>query len=519
MNHSTINLVLQTTWRSQVQGKPNRISLEAFKEVVHKVRNQDMHALDPGFVAALAEAVSRVLSTEKLTDESLEGIDQTMDRLQAATRRASDARAGDQGPAAIYISGFGARAELFANGLIAMGIHIQKLELNVGGALEVEILERIPHSGLLLVGEGVLESVPGSEVIRKIAALHDTDLLVVLASDSKLTFEQRMIATGYGAVQLLGPEADVKSLRNLIRSRARDSQINGYKVLLIDDSMTDAYVAKKYMGEEGLDVMHIQSPAEVLSAIDSFRPDVVVTDFHMPIATGSEVASVIRQDHEATMPIVFLSSEKNAETQLMAMAKGADAFVQKPLKRGAFIKALKSLIARSKAFETRMRRDPLTGLLNHGQLMSSASRICAEKPEDSVHTIVMIDIDHFKIVNDTFGHPVGDKVLVGLAELLSDNLRSTDFIGRMGGEEFAIVMVGAGVEHSKLVIDRLRDLYSSVQFDARSDDDLHSGKWFKSTFSAGIAPLQGRVADCIKAADEALYQAKHQGRNMVVIAS
>lgn len=158
----------------------------------------------------------------------------------------------------------------------------------------------------------------------------------------------------------------------------------------------------------------------------------VVTDFHMPGVNGDQVASVIRQDQEATMPIVFLSSERNAETQLLALSKGGDAFVQKPLKRGAFITALKALISRSKAAETRMRRDPLTGLLNHGQFLTSASRLCASQSETSA-SLVMLDIDHFKSVNDTFGHPVGDRVIVGLAEILAENLRTTDVVGRMGG--------------------------------------------------------------------------------------
>ena len=516
MNHSTINLVLQSTWKLQVLGKPNRMTLEVLKGVVRDALHHRGHVSDQDFVLCLEEVAHVVLRTESLTKKSLKGIDQTMDKLQMASRRASDAQVVDQGPAAIYISGLGERADILALGLVEMGMRILTLALNDGAELEAVLQEQMPHSGLLLIGDGVLRSEEGAEVISKVAALHDTDLLVVLACEATLTFDQRLIATGFGAVRLLGVDADVKTLRNLIRSRARDSQINGYKVLLIEDTRVDAYKATKYMEAEGLEVKHINSPTEVLAAIESFRPDIVVTDYHMPTCNGDQVASVIRQDHEATMPIVFLSSEKDAETQLMALAKGADAFVQKPLTQLAFIKALKSLISRSKSSETRMRRDPLTGLLNHGQLMSAAARVCSGTAQEMGNTIVMIDIDHFKTVNDTFGHPVGDKVLLGLAEMLGDNLRSSDFIGRMGGEEVAIVMVGAGVDDTKVVIDRLRDLYAAVQFSSDSDDV--NSKWFKSTFSAGVAPLQGKVSDCIKAADEALYRAKHNGRNVVMIA-
>ena len=516
MNHVTINLVLQSAWRSQVLPRPSDYSLEAFKAVVFKARRNRHQIPEAEFVDELDTLTALVSSNQSLTPRLLEGINQQMDTLQVASRRASDARAGAQGPSAIYIPGFGDRASLFSEGLVSMGLQMLTLDLHSNLDLVSALGERMPVSGLVLVGGQVVENPAACKALQELASHHDSDLLVVVAVDEPLSFQQRLVAASFGAVRLLGVDADVRSLRTLIRSRARDSQINGYRVLLLDDSKTDAYKARKYMLEEGIEVMHILSPAQVLDAIESFHPDVVVTDFHMPEANGDQVASVIRQDSDSTMPIVFLSSERNAETQLMALSKGADAFVQKPLHRGAFIKALKALISRSKAFDSRMRRDTLTGLLNHGQLLASAARVSASE-KDAVNAIVMIDIDHFKSVNDTFGHPVGDKVLVGLAEILSDNLRSTDFIGRMGGEEFAVVMVGAKIADAKLVIDRIRDLFSSLQFESGLEGSGEHGKWFGSTFSAGVAPLEGGVPAALKAADEALYRAKHGGRNRVEV--
>lgn len=517
MNHSTLNLALQTTWRLRVLPRPNHFTFNAFRSVLYQSRLDKNEIQDQDFIDALDDLYQAVRSTQSLSPNDLKGIDQQMDRLQAASRRASDARAGDQGPAVIYLSGFGERAEFISHELHAMGIKILTMDPNASLGFASDLEERIPRTGLLLVGGGVLDDPAGKDALITLASHHESDLLVILATDTNLSFEQRLSATAFGSVTLFGPEADIKTLRNLIRSRARDSQLNGYKVLLIDDTRTDAYKALMYMREEGLEVMYIQDPTEVLAAIEEFTPDVVVTDFHMPGANGDQVASVIRQDREATMPIVFLSSERDAETQLMALSKGADGFVQKPLEKGAFIKALKSIISRSKSFETRMRRDPLTGLLNHGQFMDSASRVAARGGTQS-NTIVMIDIDHFKTVNDTYGHLVGDKVLVMLAETLSNSLRSTDHVGRLGGEEFAVVMEGADVEAAKLVIDRLRYLFSSIQFDSDLEQSNPSGGSFGCTFSAGVAVLSGRVTDCIKAADEAMYRAKRNGRDQVAIA-
>ncbi|QHF00427.1 diguanylate cyclase (plasmid) [Pseudomonas cannabina pv. alisalensis] len=513
MNHETINRVLQSAWRSQVLTRPSEYTLEVFKAVFARVRSNTIDSLSGDFETELGLLSSLISSNQSLTARLLEGIDLQMDKLQAASRRESDARASDQGPSAIYIPGFGERSAFFASGLNSMGLKILSLDLDASLDLVADLRERMPTSGLVLVGGGVVSHPEACHALEALAAHHDSDLLVVIAEDTPMTFEERLVAATFGVVRLLGVEADVKTLRTLIRSRARDSQINGYKVLLLDDSKTDAYPAIKFMREEGIEVLHILSPAGVLKAIEEFRPDVVVTDFHMPGANGDQVASVIRQDSDAVMPIIFLSSERNTETQLIALSKGADAFVQKPLKRGAFIKALKALISRSKAFDSRMRRDPLTGLLNHGQLMASASRVSASGSVPN--TMVMIDIDHFKQVNDTFGHPVGDKVLVGLAEILSDNLRSTDFIGRMGGEEFAVLMVGAPISDARNVIDRIRELFSNLQFETGLQDQGDSGKWFACTFSAGVALLDGSAAISMKAADHALYKAKHGGRNRV----
>lgn len=517
MNHETINLVLQGAWRSQVLNRPSEFAFEGFKSVIAKVRAQGSDFLNGDFIAELDVLSALVSRNQSLTETLLKGIDVQMETLHAASRRASEARAGDQGPSAIYIPGYGERASFFAEGLTSMGLKILTMDLNASSDLVADLGERMPTSGLVLVGGDVVSDTQACIELERLAEHHDSDLLVVIAVESSLSFDQRLVASRFGAVRLLGRDADVKALRTLIRSRARDSQINGYKVLLLDDSRTDAYNAIKFMREEGIEVLHILSPSEVLDAIERFRPDVVVTDFHMPGANGDQVASVIRQDNDSAMPIVFLSSERNAEKQLIALSKGADAFVQKPLKKGAFLTALKALISRSKAFDSRMRRDPLTGLLNHGQLMASASRV-GTGGTNQQNTMVMIDIDHFKQVNDTFGHPVGDKVLVGLAEVLSDNLRSTDFIGRMGGEEFAVLMVGAGVDDAKNVIDRIRDLFSSLQFETGLEEATN-GRWFGCTFSAGVASLVGSAPAAMKAADDALYRAKHAGRNQVAVSN
>lgn len=430
-----------------------------------------------------------------------------MDELYSASRRANDGTPGKSEPVAVFVPGFGSRSLELARGLQAMGASIISTSPDTGAS--PEYLAGIRRASMILVGDEVLSNPETIEFTAKLAAGSEVEALIVLVVEkTPLTFEQRRAATELGQVRLMGLEDDLRQLRNLLRSRSRNVEIEGYRVLLLDDSRTDAYRARSFMTEEGLVVEHIQHPSEVLDAITRFKPDVLVTDFHMPEANGDVVASIIRQDRDVTIPIIFLSSESNAERQLLALSSGADGFVQKPLKRGAFINALKSIISRSKAMESRMRRDPLTNLLNHGQLIYSAGALMSE---EATNSLVMLDIDHFKRVNDTYGHPVGDRVLVGLADVLANSLRSDDQIGRMGGEEFGIVMVGSNSEQTRHVVERLLGIFTAIEFQA---DD---GVSFSCSFSAGVSEMRGSVKEAIRRADEALYAAKRNGRSRVEV--
>ncbi|MNI80744.1 putative diguanylate cyclase AdrA [compost metagenome] len=127
--------------------------------------------------------------------------------------------------------------------------------------------------------------------------------------------------------------------------------------------------------------------------------------------------------------------------------------------------------------------------------------------------MVMVDLDHFKNINDTYGHVVGDQVIVGISQLFSHRLRSTDIVGRYGGEEFAIIMPNTTSETAALVVERLRKDYEQVAFSVNDT-------YFHSTFSAGIAQWQfgDRIETLRERSDQALYAAKQKGRNTFCIA-
>lgn len=251
---------------------------------------------------------------------------------------------------------------------------------------------------------------------------------------------------------------------------------------------------------------------KTLDALADTSPELILLDMNMPGASGQELARVIRQqDAYLSIPIVFLSAESDVGRQREAMSTGGDEFLQKPIEPEHLISAVRSRVIRYRALRALMVRDSLTGLLNHTSFKERLrAEVARTKRLNKVLTVGMIDIDHFKQVNDSHGHPAGDRVIRNLSRLLKQRLRGADVIGRYGGEEFAIVLVDTAIEAAVGVVDHIRKSFAALEQQAGESV-------FRCTFSAGLAQSPPRMdADSlIQAADEALYQAKHDGRNRV----
>jgi diguanylate cyclase (GGDEF)-like protein len=156
--------------------------------------------------------------------------------------------------------------------------------------------------------------------------------------------------------------------------------------------------------------------------------------------------------------------------------------------------------------------DPLTGISNRQHILRLGEDLLAEsRALSQAMSVVVADIDHFKQINDRFGHHVGDETLVSFCTLLQQNLRERDCVGRIGGEEFLLLLPGTTIENGCRVLDRLREKSASLTI----DNDV------RVTFSAGIAEVRSgeTLAIALKRADAGLYAAKHGGRNRYAIAS
>ncbi len=284
-----------------------------------------------------------------------------------------------------------------------------------------------------------------------------------------------------------------------------------FKILVVDDSRSQARYTENLLNKAGILCEAINDPLLVLDALRRFDPDLVLMDMYMPHCTGVELARVIRQQAEhINLPIIYLSGEEDKELQLAAMTMAGDDFLTKPVEENHLLTTVRNRISRARQLYDLIARDSLTGLLNHTHTLGALQNAMDRQPDSSI-CFVMIDIDHFKRVNDNYGHPAGDSVIRNLALFLRQHLRKTDPIGRYGGEEFAAILLDATEEQAAIVMDGIRANFAQL---------IHTDDGLTVTFSCGVAQWRGESAsELVSLADQALYQSKHEGRNQVTAAS
>ncbi|WP_339459089.1 PleD family two-component system response regulator [Pseudomonas sp. EA_105y_Pfl2_R69] len=324
----------------------------------------------------------------------------------------------------------------------------------------------------------------------------------------------RLAAVRAGGQEFFTGNLDASNLFERIEVLTHVAQYEPYKALIIDDSRAQATHTERVLNSAGIITRTLIEPIAAMGQLAEFQPDLIILDMYMPECNGPELAKVIRHnDRYVSVPIIYLSAEDDLDKQLDAMSEGGDDFLTKPIKPRHLIATVRNRAARARNLKARMVRDSLTGLFNHThtlQLLEDA-RFRAERDSQPL-SFAMIDIDFFKKVNDTYGHPMGDRVIKSLALFLKQRLRKSDHIGRYGGEEFAVVMPDTDAQSAKRVLDEIRQRFAEIQYSAQPHE-------LSCTFSCGIAQLAPELDGKLlsQQADQALYVAKHGGRNRVEI--
>lgn len=334
-------------------------------------------------------------------------------------------------------------------------------------------------------------------------------LFVLSAHDDFQHYLQAVRAGGQAYfVKPLHPTMLEARLQRLLSAREREA----FRVLIVDDDMLLAQHYALVLQNAGLEAEILTDPAEVFQGLRRFNPDVMLLDVNMPQCSGPELAQIIRlQDEWLGVPIIYLSSETDSERQMASLVKAGDDFLTKPISDNALVVAIFARAQRARQLSEVMTKDSLTGLLQHAHIKErlGAELERAVRQQQNV-SVVMLDIDHFKKVNDLYGHLIGDQVISSLANLLKQQLRKTDLLGRYGGEEFLMVLPECPLDRACQIVNQLREAFSRIPF-------VSHGQTFYCTFSAGVTSGSDsqQVDVVVEHADQALYQAKGAGRNQV----
>ncbi|WP_407293738.1 diguanylate cyclase [Stutzerimonas zhaodongensis] len=374
--------------------------------------------------------------------------------------------------------------------------------------LQIAVQEQSPDALIVSQHEGELEA------INALQQSLEAPLPLLVIGDG-VDFASQLAAVRAGAKGYFTRPLDVTELENNLERVLSLQLSEPYRVLIVDD---DEDLSARYslvLRNSQMLVQTLSDPSQLLDVMHDFDPEMVLLDMNMPEFTGIELAQMIRlNDDWLRIPIVYLSAETDIKRQMAAMLKAGDDFITKPISDSALTAAVFSRVQRARSLSVALARDSLTGLLKHADIKEQVA-LEAERAQRSGKptSVVMLDLDHFKQVNDQYGHAAGDNVIRSLANLMRQRLRRIDSIGRYGGEEFVAVLPDCSAEQAKRIFDEIRQRFAALKFHAGAST-------FNVTLSAGISATDtqfsaGMLLEC---ADKALYAAKHNGRDQVQVA-
>jgi len=291
------------------------------------------------------------------------------------------------------------------------------------------------------------------------------------------------------------------------------------KVLIIDDSKTIHAVVKSKLSDEPIEFHSALNGKVGLELAAALQPDLILLDLELPDLNGFEVCRLLKAD-PATMiiPIIFLTGASSTEQKIKGLQLGAADYVTKPFDVAELLARVGASLRTKFLLDLLSKKamiDGLTGLWNRSYLDQRLNaELSLSARTGQTFSCIMADVDHFKAINDTYGHAFGDLALRTTSQIFAENTRAEDIVCRYGGEEFAILLPGVGAVGAGAFAERMRDKVSQLVL-------LHGSGVVRLTCSFGIAEiLKDNVAGAspIQLADQALYQAKRTGRNRVVAA-
>jgi diguanylate cyclase (GGDEF)-like protein len=365
-----------------------------------------------------------------------------------------------------------------------------------------------------------LPDASGYDVVEHIRglALPEAESLPILILSPLSPFLDKVEAIHCGADGYFEKPVDWEALMRRLQHLLERNRPESARILSVEDDPHQSAFVSAVLKSAGYDVRVCDDPTKFEADLVAFKPDLVLMDIMLPGITGYDLVRYLRQDERhAALPVIFLTTDGQLQARIETAKVGGDDHLLKPVPPPLLLSAVAARLERSRFLKGLLDRDGLTRLLTHTAFLERARAALAlkQRHEAKLSAWVMIDLDHFKAINDKYGHPVGDRVLSALSALMRRRLRQADTIGRYGGEEFAVLIEDLPEADTARLISRLLEEFAALEH------QVTGGGSFHCTFSAGVAMLEtGMDLDgWKKASDDALYQAKAAGRRRVIAAS
>jgi len=423
-----------------------------------------------------------------------------------------------------------------------LGREYYQVTLASGGEEAIALARGQPPDIILL--DVMMPDMDGFETCRRLKAMPATEHIPVVMVTALSEPDDRVRGLECGADDFLTKPVDDLTLFARLRALLRTKQVldawrmraeaarglglepparpaagfGGSRALLFDEHDAEVAPIAAALALDGVRLDHVASSAAAQEAVARHDCDLVLVSLSLPEGGALRFASGLRARMETRdVPLLLLADDCQREMVLRAFDLGANDHLLRPLDGNELRARVRNQIRRMR-YQAQLRddldrslemavTDPLTGLRNRRYLMRHlAAQLVAGGPVAAL----MVDVDRFKSVNDSYGHPAGDSVLREVAGRLRDHLRGTDIVGRYGGEEFLVVMAAAAPDDAVAVADRLRQAIADAPFAV-------GGVALPVTASLGVAFAHPGLAPetLIGAADAALYRAKAAGRNRV----
>jgi two-component system, cell cycle response regulator len=291
------------------------------------------------------------------------------------------------------------------------------------------------------------------------------------------------------------------------------------RILIVDDEEYNVILLCRRLKKIGYEVMEARNGADALGLLHKESFDLILLDIMMPVMDGFEVAAIISKDPELSkIPIIFLSAKASVESKLKGLELGAEEYITKPFDFRELQVRIKMVLQKNQeknSLKQAAVTDFLTGLNNRRYIDELLGNIFNNADIDKA-SLLMMDLDRFKRINDTYGHDHGDEVLKKTAEMIRRSVNNSAVIGRYGGEEFLAILLNTEKEEALNIAEKIRSTMSNNEF-------ILDGKKEHITISIGISILikserkYGTTNQWLQTADTALYKAKNLGRNCVII--